>query len=99
MYRRAGWLQIAAIQFVVLTGCAMVAYAGGTWSDPTTTHYELTRNFLSDLGMTHSFAGHANYLASVLFALALASLGAALIAFAWTWRELGDRAPGMGRTS
>lgn len=99
MYRRAGWLRVAAIQFVVLTGCAMVAYAGGTWFDPDASRYELSHNFLSDLGMIHTFSGRANYAASALFAMALASLGAALIAFAWTWRDLGDRAPWAGRIS
>jgi hypothetical protein len=99
MYRRAGWLRIAAIQFVALTGCAMAAYAGGTWWDPTTSRYELAHNFLSDLGMTHTFSGRANYPASALFAFALASLGAALIAFAWTWRELGDRTRWGGHAS
>src|SRR5512141_425323 len=65
----------------------MVLYAGGTWFDPATAHYQFTGNFLSDLGMTHAFSGRANYAASVVFGIALASVGGALIAFVWTWRE------------
>ena len=85
-YRRAGFLRYAAIQYVVLTACAMAAYAGGTWFDPWTDRYELTGNFLSDLGMTHAFSGRTNYVSSALFVVAKASIGAALVAFAWTWR-------------
>jgi hypothetical protein len=86
-YRLAGVLRYAAIQFVVLTALAMALYAGGTWFDPTTAHYHFTGNFLSDLGMTHAFSGRANYGSSTLFCIALASVGAALVAFVWTWRE------------
>ena len=86
-YRTAGLLRYAAIQFVVLTALAMVLYAGGTWFDPTTAHYHFTDNFLSDLGMTHAFSGRANYASSIVFLVALTSIGAALIAFVWRWKE------------
>jgi hypothetical protein len=86
-YRLAGLLRYAAIQFVVLTALAMVLYAGGTWFDPTTAHYHFTGNFLSDLGMTHAFSGRANYASSALFCIALATVGGALVAFVWTWKE------------
>ena len=85
-YRRAGFLRYAAIQFVVLTVCAMIAYAGGTWFDPRTAHYEFTGNFLSDLGATRSLSGATNYVSSALFFVALATNGAALVAFSWAWR-------------
>ena len=85
-YRLAGLLRYAAVQFVVLTALAMMLYTGGTWFDPTTEHYHFTGNFLSDLGMTHAFSGRANYASSALFCVALASVGAAVIAFAWAWR-------------
>lgn len=101
-YRRAGWLRYAAAQFVVLTGSAMVLYAGGTWFDPTASRYRFTENFLSDLGMTRAFSGHGNYASSALFALALASLGVATIAFAWCWRGFAfaaERARGAGHVS
>ena len=85
-YRRAGVLRYAAIQFVVLTAIAMALYAGGTWWDASTTRYHITGNFLSDLGATHAFSGRTNYVSSVLFAIALVTIGGALVAFAWTWR-------------
>jgi hypothetical membrane protein len=86
-YRRAGFLRYAAIQFVALTGCAMAAYAGGTWFDPAAPHYQFSGNFLSDLGRTHALSGRDNYLSSALFFLALATTGVALILFAWSWRD------------
>jgi len=101
-YVVAGWLRFTAIQLVVLTACAMVLYAGGTWLDPSTPGYQLTGNFLSDLGMTHSFSGASNYLSSALFCIALVSIGSALIAFAWTWRDFAfaaGRAPIVGMAS
>jgi hypothetical protein len=86
LHRRAGLLRYAALQFVVLVAAAMVLYPGGTWFDPAATRYELARNFLSDLGATHVFSGRANYTSAALFAIALATLGGALVAFAWAWR-------------
>jgi hypothetical protein len=87
-YRRGGWLRYAAVQFVVLTTLAMLLYPGGTWVDRSTTHYEFAHNFFSDLGATRAFSGHGNYPSAVLFAIALVAIGAALVGFAWTWREL-----------
>jgi hypothetical protein len=87
-YRRAGVLRYAALQFVALTAIAMVLYPGGTWRDPTTRHYQLAHNFFSDLGATRSFSGAGNIASMVLFAISLLSIGGALVAFAWTWREL-----------
>ncbi|HEY1816406.1 MAG TPA: hypothetical protein VGG74_28865 [Kofleriaceae bacterium] len=87
-YRRAGFLRYAAIQLVVLAAIAMVCYAGGTWRDPFAPHYELAHNFLSDLGATRAFSGRANYASAIPFAIALVTVGAALIAFAWCWRDV-----------
>ena len=101
-HRRAGFLLYGAIQFIVLTACAMAVYAGGTAYDPSTSSYQLAHNFLSDLGATHAFSGRSNYLSSALFLVALASLGAGLIGFSWTWRGFAfrlGRAAGAGRAS
>jgi hypothetical protein len=101
-YRRAGLLRYAAVQFVLLTACAMAAYAGGTWFDPWAPRYELSGNFLSDLGAIHAFSGRTNYLASALFSVALATMGAALVAFAWAWRGFAferNRARWVGHAS
>jgi hypothetical protein len=87
-YRRAAVLRYAAIQFVVLSVCAMAAYAGGTWFDPRTPHYLVTANFLSDLGATRAFSGRSNYISAALFVVAVVTVGVALIGFAWCWREI-----------
>ena len=86
-YRRAGWLRYAAIQFLVLVPIAMAVYAGGSPWHPDAPGYGITDNFLSDLGMTRTWAGHTNTTSSILFGVALASVGLALIAFSWTWRQ------------
>ncbi len=101
-YRLAGLLRYAAVQFIVLSVCAMVAYAGGTWWDPDSPRYRFTGNFLSDLGMTRAFSGHSNHVSCALFAVALFTVGLALVAFVWTWREVAcprGRARWAGHTS
>ncbi|CAN5913657.1 hypothetical protein BH11MYX3_BH11MYX3_17110 [soil metagenome] len=102
LYRRAGLLRYAAIQFVVLVGAAMAVYAGGSYWHADETGYGLTRNFLSDLGMTRAWSGHANHASAVLFGIALASVGVTLIVFSWTWRRFASmhgRARLAGRMS
>ncbi|MFT3698797.1 MAG: DUF998 domain-containing protein [Kofleriaceae bacterium] len=73
------------MQFVVLTTLAMWIYPGGSWPEPHATHYQFTANFLSDLGRTITFDGRSNMASSILFGIALVTIGAALIAFAWGW--------------
>ena len=87
VFRRAGLLRYAAIQFFVLIGLAMALYAGGTYWNPEAPCYELTHNFLSDLGMTHAWSGRASYASSALFFVALATVGVSLVMFAATWRQ------------
>lgn len=102
VFRRAGLLRYAAIQFFVLVGIAMAVYAGGTYWHPEAPRYELTHNFLSDLGMTHAWSGRASYASSALFFVALASVGVALVMFAWGWRQFAyahGRATFAGRAS
>jgi len=86
-------LLCAAINFLVLTAIAMVAYADG---------YSFTNNFLSELGATHTWAGTPNHVAALLFALALGGLGCAFVAFAGAWRAFAfarGRARGAGIAS
>ncbi len=95
-------MRYAAIQFVVLTACAMCAYAGGTWGDRATERYQFTGNFLSDLGTTHALSGRANYLSCALFVVAIVTVGGALVAWAWAWRGFAfarGRARGFGIAS
>jgi hypothetical membrane protein len=68
-------------QFVVLTLLAMVAYPGGTHSDPTTKGYSFFRNFFSDLGLTETFLGQPKPASYLLFTIALTLAGIALIIF------------------
>jgi hypothetical protein len=99
---RARLLRYAAIQFLVLVPAAMALYAGGNYWDATAPDYGVTRNFLSDLGMTHTWAGRSNYASAALFSIALATVGAALVPFAWSWRQFAfehGRARFAGRAS
>jgi len=84
---RAELLRYAAIQFLVLVPVAMALYAGGNYYDVDADGYAVTRNFLSDLGMTRSWSGHSNTVSAVLFSIALATVGVAFILFSWTWRR------------
>jgi hypothetical protein len=83
--RQASCLLYAAAQFVVLTACAMAVYAGGSYMNPDAPGYAFTRNFFSDLGATHTWRGR-NTPSAVLFAIALATVGAAFLAFTGAWR-------------
>ncbi|CAN5253417.1 hypothetical protein BH11MYX1_BH11MYX1_53910 [soil metagenome] len=94
--RRAVVLRYAAFQFVVLVATAMVLYPGGNYADGFAPHYRLTLNFLSDLGATRAWSGSMNYASCALFFTALTTIGAALIAFAWSWRRF---AFGRGRAA
>lgn len=76
---RAALLLYAAVQFVVLSVIAMQVYG-----EP----YRFFFHFLSELGATHTWSGRPNHVAMVLFSVALASLGLALIAFAGAWRAV-----------
>lgn len=96
MIRRALILRYAAVQFVVLTTLAMWIYPGGSWPEPFAGHYQFTANFLSDLGRTVAFNGESNTTASILFGIALATIGAALIAFAWGWKHFAEHGRGRG---
>lgn len=98
-HRRAGLLLFAALQFVVLTALATVVYAGGNLGDPAAPGYAWIDNFLSDLGATRTWWNRPNHASAALFGIALASVGAALVAFAGTWRAFAftrGRARGVG---
>ncbi len=67
--------------FVVLTIIAMFTYAGGAVDNPSTTGYSFTHNFLSNLGMITAESGRLNWVSAILFFIALATAGAALVVF------------------
>jgi hypothetical protein len=62
--RRAQWTVTAATAIGV---AAALRYPGGTALDPTTRGYSLSRNFLSDLGMTVAYNHEPNRLGAAFF--------------------------------
>src|SRR5450432_3483339 len=78
----------ASALFVVLTVAAMAAYPGGALYDHGSHGYLFFQNFFSDLGATKTYSGRSNTLSHVLFTVALASVGLALLAFAPSWRVI-----------
>jgi len=63
---------------------AMARYPGGTAHDRSSVGYSLSRNFLSDLGMTVAYNGAPNRLGSALFVASLLLLVVGLGASVWT---------------
>ncbi len=75
------------VLFVVLTVAAMFTYAGGYADNPTAKGYSFTHNFLSNLGMLTAESGRPNWISAVLFFIALAMAGAALVVFFIIFRK------------
>lgn len=71
---RAGVAMSAVLGLV-----AMVRYPGGDPLDRTATRYALSRNFLSDLGMTVAWNGQANRIGAALFAASVILLVASVL--------------------
>jgi hypothetical membrane protein len=71
--RRSSWaLARFSLLIALLLGVAsMLLYPGGTAHDASTRGYSFTRNFLSDLGSTVTFAGAHNAAGAVLFGVSL----------------------------
>jgi hypothetical protein len=89
---RCNLLLYAAVQFVVLTTIAMFLYPGGYENGDEivyhTTHYSFIHNFFSDLGATRTYTGQCNTISMMLFIIALASVGIALIIFSFNYTAL-----------
>jgi hypothetical membrane protein len=66
--RRAQWIVAVAAAIAV---AAVLRYPGGTAVDATTPGYSLSRNFLSDLGMTVAYNHEPNRLGARLFVASL----------------------------
>ncbi len=66
--RRAQWTVTAAAAIAV---AAAFRYPGGTALDTTTPGYSLSRNFLSDLGMTVAYNHEPNRLGAAFFVVSL----------------------------
>ena len=76
----ANWFAgLCLLLFVV----AMALYPGSTPFDTTTTHYSLSLNTLSDLGMFYSYRNEALGTTALLFGGALFSAAVATVMFIW----------------
>ncbi len=62
---------IGIIQFILLTGIAMIFYAGGTIFNHFLPGYSFWFNYISDLGMTIAWSGASNLISKVLFSIAI----------------------------
>jgi hypothetical membrane protein len=74
--------------FIVFTVIAMLTYTGGSVDDPSKAGYSFTHNFLSNLGMITAESGRPNWVAAILFTIALGTAGAALVIFFIIFRQL-----------
>lgn len=80
------------VQFVVISGLAMLIYGGGSAANPALGEYSYFGNFFSDLGRTVSISGAPNTAASLTFASTLVLLGLSHLVFYWHFRlSLGTR--------
>ncbi len=75
------FLIYSAAQFVVLTLIAMWFYPGGNFTDFDAPSYSFFNNFFSDLGVFVTRNGQSNMISSLLFVVALTTVGIALIFF------------------
>ena len=71
----------SVLSFVVLSLASMLFYPGGTYRDRTSVGYRFFSNFLSDLGMPHSWNGDSNPWGAPLFLSGEALLAVGLVAF------------------
>lgn len=85
---RALVLIYASVQFVVLTAVAMLVYPGGAVYELEASRYLFLRNFFSDLGATTTPSGRPNLASHVLFAIALGSVGLALVLASSNWKVI-----------
>ena len=72
---------IGCIQFIILTSIAMIFYKGGTYIDPSTSHYVFWNNYFSDLGRTVAHSGISNTFSFILFTVTLSIWGTFQIPF------------------
>ncbi len=82
------WITAGCGLFVFLTVLAMLTYAGGSVDNPESAGYSFSHNFLSNLGMITAESGRPNWISAILFFVALALAGAALVVFFILFRRL-----------
>ncbi len=74
-------LMIVLPQFIVLTTFGMIFYAGGNRLDPNAQGYSFIYNTFSDSGRIVAHSGNPNMVSSVLWFIALWTLGFSIILF------------------
>lgn len=79
---------VCCLLFVVLTGAAMLAYPGGTYTDPASPGFSFFNNFLSDLARTRNRLGQPQGASRGLFTLALLLVSLAMAGFFSAYRGL-----------
>ncbi|MHA2392551.1 MAG: hypothetical protein ACXAEX_11465 [Promethearchaeota archaeon] len=72
---------IGCIQFIILTAVAMIFYQGGTYINPSITHYDFWYNLFSDLGRLVAHSGISNSISFPIFILTLSLWGIMQIPF------------------
>ncbi len=83
--------------FVALTFIAMLFYPGGTITDPATRGYSFFNNFFSELGFVYTRG--SNWVAAILFFVALTLAGAGLVLFFAAFRQFFSHNPTSDRFS
>jgi hypothetical protein len=71
------------VQYIVLTGVAMLFYAGGTLINPFSPGYYFWGNFFSDLGRVIALSGAPNNISFVIFTTTALILSISFIPFAF----------------
>ncbi len=87
------------LQFVLLTGIAMIFYKGGTYIDPSPLGYIFWQNYFSDLGRTVAHSVIPNTTSFVLFTIALSFWGITQIPFYITFPILFKNYPKFRKMS
>ncbi len=72
---------IGITQYFIFTLVAMVFYAGGTLTDPSSTGYDFWSNLFSDLGRITALSGRSNSIAFIIFTISALIFSISFIPF------------------
>ncbi|MFX1476970.1 MAG: hypothetical protein ACFFCI_02450 [Promethearchaeota archaeon] len=90
---------IGCLQFIIITAVAMLFYKGGTYIDPSTSHYLFWYNYFSDLGRVIAHSGVPNTISFVLFTITLNLWGLFQIPFFYVLHSLFKQNPRQKKLS
>ncbi|MFW9949297.1 MAG: hypothetical protein ACFFKA_04125 [Candidatus Thorarchaeota archaeon] len=74
---------IGPIQYITLTAIAMIFYAGGTLTDPSSPGYFFWGNFFSDLGRLIALSGNSNIISYTIFTISALILSFTFVPFSF----------------